>query len=237
LLARDAFFKALRFFWQEIKELEINQLPWQFFLSGSPLETSLLLSTTFNLKRLVIALYNSSARVSNYMDLCAELKRHLLQRFLGTLRNLVELSISIPIPRGNNGRYDEAVDLSDVLPSNITKLQWLRLEHFETCKDFFESTLRNNAATLKVLDLRDMYLNPSGSWVDIFTTYRNHQQKLQWARLSGEFCDSVNLDLYLLSRRTPVLGTEDGWNFDQATTIARALENYLVSGGTCPLRD
>jgi hypothetical protein len=40
-----------------------------------------------------------------------------------------------------------------------------------------------------------------------------------------------------LPRGTPVIGTEDGWDFNQATTIARALENYLVSGGACPLRD
>jgi hypothetical protein len=237
MAARDAFFKALWFFGYGINEIEITKLPWQFFHPGSNLGYTLFFYSTSCLKRLVIALYNSSVRVSQYMNLCTRMRSGQLRNFLGSLSNLVDLSLSIPISRDANGRYDESVDLSQVLPPDISKLKKLRLEYFETSESFFTQTLLNNAPSLQRLVLGDMYLNPYGSWAHIFTTFQHHQQKLQSARLSGEFCDSVNLNLYLLPRGTPVIGTEDGWDFNQATTIARALEKYLVSGGACPLRD
>jgi hypothetical protein len=219
-----------------IKELEINHLSCQFFQSVGPCSSMLgPRSMPWALTRLslTVTFYTSTTNnMNNNMVYCRNVMSHgVLRGFIEKLPKLVDLSILTVCV---NGQYHRAPQLHLVLSPILVKLQKLRLKYFETTESVVINILRNNAQTLRVLDLQDMHLHPQGSWVSIFDSFRRDQTCLQSAKFRGTFCDSIG-PIRVARQGKIIVGYDNGWNFDNFATLGLRLEKFLIHGGSCPL--
>lgn len=166
-------------------------------------------------------------------NLCrSTMKKDVLKQFLAALESFKDLKIAFS---SSLTAYESAVDLADVMPHRNSELVSLDLHQFETTERFIIDILHNNRRTLKTLALRNIYLNPKGSWVTILGTLRRRMH-LKSVRMRGQLCDAVYEDAVDSPNGSFDWGTEDGWDFDEDTKgLGAAVEKYMIEGGPCPL--
>ena len=222
----------------KIKVLEVNHMHWKTFEPsisfkacdnrGSSLFDTL---TTLSMTLVTYSEHPEDSEDLDEIDIrqCRRaMKSGTLKLFIQGLQNLRDLRILMPY---ESEEYCGAVNLSDVVPINQTKLRKLSLEHFETSERDILRLLISNC-NLRNLSLRDMYLVPQGSWVRVFNAVRE-AIRIESATFGGYMCDSVCEDDHVFLYDT---GIEDGWNFDKGNpALSAALEKYLIHGEACPL--
>ena len=216
----------------KLQSLRIGQVSWKFLMLDSDI--------LGNLMKVLEPLECFEISISTGVDLeedeigieieeCREfLEENALHNFLAAASKVEDLRVAFDW----NDPYSAAEFDTTFSETRWTCLTILSLECVEIIESDWLGFLERHASTLKELDLRSIEL-AYGSWVDVLEGTR---------KLLVLDCVSLSGRLTGISPQQHFELEPDTWAShrdmrSQGNRTREALENYLVSGGVCPLRD
>ncbi|KAF2246775.1 hypothetical protein BU26DRAFT_567118 [Trematosphaeria pertusa] len=232
----DSFFDILSFqaallAAPDLRAIEAHEIDWRAFQPDhyfSGLDH--VVADSLTSLHLTFALFVEEEQ-DNAIDECdAALSKGLLKRFLTKFASLRTLYLDLNC-RGNPPHNNAPGEVRHIFPPHRAwpRLENLTLKHVDSTEQDMIQLLSNHACSLKQLHLQDIYLDPKGSWINIVTTIQP-LLTLDSASFSGDIYNQLGM-----TEGVDTHDDWDGWNMNDSK-LAKALSDYLVHGGDCPIK-
>lgn len=178
---------------------------------------------------------NSSLNIMNCRHV---LGQGYLRSFLQKFSSLQSLGLDFEARSLGNGRAP--ANLQDIFAEKDSffwpKLQHLAIYHADTSPSNITTLLVSQASSLRTLSLGDICLDPPGSWETVLTNVQPHLS------LSSVTLSRLLFDARIESfqrGRSALLGwyCGDGEKVQGVASLGSRLEEFMVKGGACPLRE